>query len=188
MCSNIIFLANIHFLFLSFKISLTLKSKRNIFYEGSTYCLLQCTLSVLGGKNMLVNVTHAMALYTYKELLLLHQTESIISNNNNHVIKRDIFYEWNTISVYYSDVVIKCKLVQTVTLIASRSNWVSLYPIEMWNRFYVLKFNFRCQIWNARRSQIRVVIWKLDLANDIFIGFDTKMKISLKQSCHIKDE
>ena len=76
----------------------------------------------LDGKNMLVNVTHAMDSYTYKELLLLRQTKSIISNKNNHIIKRDIFHEWNTISVYYSDVVIKRKLVQMVTLIASRSN------------------------------------------------------------------
>ena len=69
----------------------------------------------------------------------------------------------------FADVVIKRKLVQIVTLIASRSNWVSMVcPIEMWNRFYVLKFNFRCQIWNACRSQIRVVIWKLDLTNDIY--------------------
>ena len=76
----------------------------------------------LDGKNMLVNVTRAIDVYTYKELLLLHQTKSMISNKNNHEIKRDIFYEWNTLSVYYSDVVIKRKLVQIVTLIASRSN------------------------------------------------------------------
>ena len=121
------------------------------------------------GKNMLVNVTPVINLYTYKELLLLHQTKSMISNKNNHEIKRDIFYEWNTLSVYYSDVIIKRKLVQIVTLIASRSNWFCMVcPIEMWNRFYVLKFNFRCQIWNACRSQIRVVIWKLDLTNDIY--------------------
>ena len=56
------------------------------------------------GKNMLVNVTPAIDLYTYKELLLLHQTKSAISNKNNHEIKRDIFYEWNTLSVYYSHV------------------------------------------------------------------------------------
>ena len=69
----------------------------------------------------------------------------------------------------FADVVIKRKLVQIVTLIASRSNWFCMVcPIEMWNRFYVLKFNFRCQIWNACRSQIRVVIWKLDLTNDIY--------------------
>ena len=39
------------------------------------------------GKNMLVNVTHAIDLYTYKELLLLHQTKSMISSKNDHVIK-----------------------------------------------------------------------------------------------------
>lgn len=71
---------------------------------------------------MLVNVSHAIDLYTYKELFLLHQTKSMISSKNNHEIKRDIFYEWNKLSVYYSDVVIKRKLVQIVTLIASRSN------------------------------------------------------------------
>ena len=74
------------------------------------------------GKNMLVNVTHAIDLYTYKEMLFLHQTKSMISNKNNHEIKRDIFHEWNILSKYYSDVVIKRKLVQIVTLIASRSN------------------------------------------------------------------
>ena len=117
-----------------------------------------------------------MCLRSYpKYLLVLFQKKFNAINEKTHIW---LFLSFKTTTKVkaclivgndFADVVIKRKLVQIVTLIASRSNWVSMVcPIEMWNRFYVLKFNFRCQIWNACRSQIRVVIWKLDLTNDIY--------------------